>query len=888
MKIPMDPLRSRSQASLMMAITDPLLLNSPNLQTYRDALKQGYQRLSERFARGDDVENLVGSRSRLMDEVLSAAWQQHLGDDAPACLVAVGGYGRGELHPHSDVDLLILIEAEDAANNEALGRLLTFLWDLGLQLGHSLRTLEQCRIAALTDVTVITNLMESRYLSGQRGLFDAMREQMQPSHIWPSADFFAAKLEEQRQRHRKFGGSSYNLEPNIKEGPGGLRDIQIIGWVAKRHYGVETMFGLVQHGFLSAEEYGTLMDGQRLLWRIRFALHLLTGRHEDRLLFDYQRTLAAQFGYQDQDNNLAVEQFMQHYYRTIMGLNRLNDMLLQLFREAIILRGQACAPQPINRRFQSCNGYLEVVHDQVFQREPYALLELFLLLSQNPELQGVRANTIRLIRNHRHLIDDNFRNDLRNRALFMELLRQPSGCVTELRRMNRYGLLAAYLPAFANIVGRMQYDLFHVYTVDEHSLFVMRNLSRLLGPEADNPFRIPQDIPRRIAKPELLYLAALFHDIAKGRGGDHSELGEIEARDFCQRHLLSGPDTELVAWLVRQHLLMSITAQRKDISDPEVIAEFAAIVGNHNRLNHLLLLTLADGQATNPARWSAWKESLLGELHRAASLALQRGLDNPQDADDLATEKSAQALTLLQDKGLNADRIQALWQEFDTHFFLHNQPEEIARQTEAVLATQHRDLPLIKISDDQERGSTEVLIYTHDRKRLFALTTGLLDRLGLNIVDARIQTTRDGYTLNSYKILEEQGTPVLEPRRKQEIADELRQLLLSASPIDPQVSRRMARRLKHFPIGTQIYFSNEPDYPYSLLHIVTGDRPGLLARIGLGLSDCGVRLHGAKIATIGEVAEDIFYVTGPDGMTLNEQQHQCLQQALQQRLGADG
>ncbi|MEO5343568.1 MAG: [protein-PII] uridylyltransferase [Gammaproteobacteria bacterium SHHR-1] len=869
---------------LIDSVSQQLQLDSPGLQAYRNTLKAGQQRLGERFARGENVEQLVGSRSRLMDEVLSAAWQQHLDEDAPACLVAVGGYGRGELHPHSDVDLLILIEAEDAANNEALGRLLTFFWDIGLEVGHSLRTLEQCHHEALADVSVITNLMESRYLCGRRGLFQAMREDIEPQRIWSSEDFFAAKLEEQQQRHRKFGGSSYNLEPNIKEGPGGLRDIQIIGWVAKRHYGVETMFGLVRHGFLTAQEYGTLMDGQRLLWRIRFALHLLTGRREDRLLFDHQRTLAARFGYQDEDNNLAVEQFMQCYYRTIMGLNRLNDMLLQLFREAIVLHGQSCIPQPINRRFQSCNGYLEVVDEQVFQREPYALLELFLLLAQQPQLHGVRANSIRLVRHQRQLIDGGFRSDLRNRALFMEILRQPEGGVAELRRMNRYGILAAYLPAFANIVGRMQYDLFHVYTVDEHSLFVMRNISRLLGPEASRHFRLPADIPRRIAKPELLYLAALFHDIAKGRGGDHSELGEAEARRFCQQHLLSEHDTELVAWLVRQHLLMSITAQRKDISDPEVIAEFAAIVGDANRLNHLLLLTLADGQATNPGRWSAWKEALLGELHHAASRALQRGLDNPQDQEDLIAEKCAQALSLLQPSGLDTQQIEALWQEFDAHFFLHNQADEIARQTQAVLSTPLRQLPLIRISDDEGRASSEVMIYTRDRKQLFALITGLLDRLGLNIVDARLQTTRDGYTLNNYRILEENGDPVLDARRKQEIADRLRQLLLLRSPMDPKASRRMARRLRHFDTGTRIQFNDEDGYPYSLLHLVTGDRPGLLARIGLALSDCGTRLHGARIATLGEVAEDIFYLTGPDGMTLDQAQRQCIEQALHQRL----
>ena len=872
--------------SLIEAVAETLRGNASSLSSYRDILKQGSRTLGERFEQGEPADTLVRARAHLIDEILTAAWHNHIESDANMALVAVGGYGRGELHPASDIDLMILLNQEDPAVAERIGALLTFFWDIGLEVGHSVRTLDQCVEEARNDITVITNIIESRYVTGERALFEAMRIATAPDRIWPSGAFFAAKSEEQRQRYQKFGDTSYNLEPNIKEGPGGLRDIQNIGWVAKRHYGAGTMFDLVEHGFLTEDEYGSLMDGQQLLWRIRFALHLLTGRREDRLLFDYQRTLAEQFGYQDQDSNLAVEQFMQCYYRTIMELNRLNEMLLQHFQEAIILQTETCEPQPINRRFHACNGYLEAADESVFRRHKFALLELFLLLAQHPELKGVRASTIRLIRANRHLIDGKFRNDLRNRALFMEILRQPRGITHELRRMNRYGVLAAYVPLFENIAGRMQYDLFHIFTVDEHTLFVVRNLRRFFSPDHRHEFPLCSDIIRGIPKPELLYLAGLFHDIAKGRGGDHSELGSQDAADFCRHHLLSSHDANLVAWLVRQHLLMSLTVQRKDISDPEVIQEFAAKVADLNRLDYLLLLTVADNHATNPKRWSTWKYALLCELYGAARRALQRGLDNPQAQDEVIEEQRKQALEELeQDWDIPPSQIDALWSTINPDYFLHNQPERIARQTAAVLATPHRRLPLVVVMDATVRGCSEIFVYAPRRKGLFANSTGMMDQLGLNIVDARIQTTTDGYTLNSYLVLEEDGKPIADLQRKDEITETLLHGVEHPEMVNLHATRRMARQLRHFEIGTQIEITQDQHHERSILRISTGDRPGLLARISLALSDCDIRLLNAKIATLGEVAEDIFFIGSRDGGGyLDQQLEECLKTALRQRM----
>ncbi len=880
-------LHSDSQADpLLENIAETLQRQVPGISAYREVLKQGKAELATRFHNQEEINTLVRAWARLIDEVVSAVWHHHMPEDPESALIAVGGYGRGELHPGSDIDLMILRRSDDNVLDEPISQLLTFFWDIGLEVGHSVRTLNDCVNEAVADITVATNIMESRFLAGDPQLHRQMRELTSAQHIWPSDTFFAAKLAEQQQRHRKFGDTAYNLEPNIKEGPGGLRDIQVIGWVAKRHYGVETMFSLVAQGFLTEEEYGSLMAGQRLLWRIRFALHLLAGRAEDRLLFDYQRTLATSFGYEDDDSNLAVEGFMQHYYRSIMELSRLNEMLLQHFQEAIILHGAVCIPQRINRRFQSCNGYLEVTDEQVFEREPYALLEIFLILCQQPQLQGVRASTIRLLRQQRHAIDGIFRQDLRNRALFMEILRQPQGVTKALRRMNRYGLLAAYLPAFANIVGRMQYDLFHLYTVDEHSLFVIRNLRRFAVAELRHEFPFCHEMIQRVPKPELLYLAGLFHDIAKGRGGDHSVLGTADATEFCKHHLLSDYDTELVVWLVRQHLLMSMTAQRKDISDPEVIQAFAAQMGDRNRLNYLYLLTVADSYATNPGRWSTWKDALLKELHVATSACLERGLDKPEQQQDRIEAHRRLALEeLTYHWDLKADQVDALWQHLSPDYFLQNLPEEIARQTATVLLDGNGEMPLVRVVDNAGRGCSEVFIYARDHRRLFSISTSLLDQLGLNILDARLQTTNDGYALNSYLILDGDGHPVPDPIRRQEIIDSLCLGITDPERITLGATRRMPRQLKHFQTPTRIVCSTDNNNQRSLLRLTTGDRPGLLALVGLAFADCHVVLRNAKIATIGEVAEDSFVLTSEQGGTLSDQEKQCLDGALRKHLG---
>jgi len=832
------------------------------LACFRDCLRAAGEDLRGRFAADADVDALVGRHTATVDDLLRRAWRIVMPADAPAALVAVGGYGRGELYPASDVDVMILLDADDGANlGAAVEQLVSLLWDIGLEVGHSVRTVAECRAEAERDITVATNVLESRLIAGQPDLLDAMREATAPDQIWPSDQFFAAKWEEQKARHRKYNDTAYNLEPNIKENPGGLRDIQMIGWVAKRHFGATTLRDLAAHGFLTAVELEELMAGQAHLGRIRFALHLLTGRREDRLLFDHQRALARQFGYADRQDALAVEQFMQGYYQTVIQLNRLNELLLQLFQETILLRNELGKPQPINSRFQARSGFIEVTHENVFRRQPLALLEMFLLLQQHPELTGVRAATIRLIRTYRDSIDDTLREGLPARSLFMEILRQPRGITHELRRMHRYGILARYLPEFRAVTGRMQYDLFHVFTVDEHTLWVVRNIRRFTVPAFFHEFPLCSEISQNLPKPELLYIAGLFHDIAKGRGGDHSELGAADAYAFCIRHGLSEYDSRLVAWLVRKHLLMSMTAQRMDIEDPEVVQRFAGEVGDPVRLDYLYLLTVADVRATNPARWNSWKDSLLRQLYTETRRALMRGLNNPRAQDELIGDKQAEARRLLSRRGVADDAVTRLWMSLSTDYFLYSSPEEIAWQTEAVLCADPAETPLVRVRHQTERGGTAVFICAPEQDRLFALTTALLSQLALNVVAARVQTADAGCTMNTFLVLEEDGSPVSGAQREHEIVDTIRHGIANPERVDLSVPRRLPRQIRHFETPARTEFSQDAANRRTVLHLTATDRPGLLSLVGQAFAACGVRLISAKIATVGALADDTFFIT---------------------------
>jgi [protein-PII] uridylyltransferase len=847
---------------------------------FRQVLDQGTDLLKERFVADEPIEDLVRDRARLVDMVLRAAWANHAGKFAGDLgLIAVGGYGRGELHPSSDIDIMVLLPKSDSADWQPdIERFLTFLWDIGLEVGHSVRSIDDCQRESLADISVATTLFEARLLSGPEPLFAGMRRALAPDRLWSSQDFFEAKCKEQTERHHRYFDTAYNLEPNVKSSPGGLRDIQTIGWVAKRHFGTDTLDELVAHGFLTREELRKLKAGQSFLWKVRFGLHVLTGRREDRLLFDYQIKLAKLFGYEDASFTLAVEQLMQKYYRTVMDVSLLNEMLLQLFREAILT--QSAAPTAVNARFQIRNDYLEVTHSEVFARYPSALLELFVLLQQHPEVRGVRAETIRLIGTHVWLIDEEFRQNPRHHRLFIEILCAPVGVTHELRRMNLYGVLGRYIPSFGRVVGRMQYDLFHAYTVDAHTLFVVSNLRRLAMPKFNDEFPALSQIMQSLPRQEIAYLAALFHDIAKGRGGDHSELGAVDAEAFCLEQGLGRYEARLVAWLVRNHLILSITSQKKDISDPEIIQEFAHRVGDQVHLDYLYVLTVADVRGTNPKLWNSWKARLFEEFYERTKRALRRGLETPIDQDELIRETQEQALSIMSESVTPAQAA-AVWTQWTEAYFLRYTAEEIAWHT-ALLALRRADddSPLVAIRQLTDRGGTAVLTYTPRRLRSFARTTGVLDQMGLNVVDARLITSANGFSLETYEVLEDNGVVIADAARVQEIERGLWRALKQVEDAPPAVTRRAARQVRMFFTPTQVHFSVDHRNERTILELIAADRPGLLSEVGKVFRAERVAINGAKIMTVGERAEDVFYITGADGGLLPEDVCRRVQNAL--------
>lgn len=855
---------------------DLTLFESQNvLAAFKTLLKNKDIKLREKFNPKLSVSKLLREKSDFIDGVLSVCWQHFLGEDAKnLALCAVGGYGRQEMFPFSDIDILIIVPVDDITDyQESLGAFFTFLWDIGLKLGYSVRSIPQCVEAATNDQTIMTSLLEIRLINGNAPLLKILKLETAPDKIWSSNQFFAAKMTEQQARYAKFHDTAYNLEPNIKEGPGGLRDRQVIAWVFKRHYNVATLKELIKYGFLPEEEYAELVALLSVLWRIRYALHLLTNRAEDRLVFDYQRDLAAQFGFSNdaQEYNQDVEHFMQFYFKTVLGLERLNEMLLQLFNERFVPR-EHNEVRRLNTHFEVINGYLETVDTQVFERHPLALLELFLILEQHEEIKGVRATTMRLIRKSLHLIDADFRTNKAANRLFIEAFRQPHGITNQLRRMNRYGILAAYVPCFANIVARMQYDLFHIYTVDEHTLFVIRNLRRFTIDKHSDEFPFCNNIFQLIAKPEVLYLSALFHDIAKGQHGDHSVLGENIAREFCLQHDLSQHDTNLVAWLVRNHLVMSVTAQRKDISDPDVILKFAQTVGSTEYLNYLYLLTVADIRATNPELWNSWKDALLKELYSETYAVIRTGLQNPAALADRFLENKKEAKAELLKLGMVEIVIESAWKHVSDDYFLRYSADEIAWHTIAIAASNEEDLPLVLLRPQTQRGSAEIFVYTKNEGTIFSLSTATLDQLGLTILDARIITTLDHYVLNSFLVLEQSGEPIEDLFREVHICNVLRQNLLQNKVKKTKNIHRQSRQAKHFPILTNIEFHTDSLNRYTIIELISTDYAGLLSKIGQAFVQQDIHLHSAKISTIGSRVEDTFYITNSEQQPITDLQ----------------
>jgi [protein-PII] uridylyltransferase len=821
----------------------------------REALATGREALRAHYLASPDPRALLRDHARLIDGIVGTLWKE-AGMPRGAALVATGGYGRNELYPRSDVDLLVLLAAEPSGpERHALERLIGRCWDIGLEIGHSVRTVAGCAEAAAEDLTIRTTLLEARYLSGSRALVRRL-DQTVAASLDP-ARFFEAKKLEQEQRHAKHQDTPYALEPNLKEAPGGLRDLQMLHWVARACGMGQNWRGLVTHGVIEPAEARELSRDEALLQDLRIRLHYLAGRREDRIVFDFQNALAAELGYSDTRERRASELMMQRYYRAAKSVTQLNAIVLQNI-EARLLPQPPEAPRRLNERFRMRGELLEIADESVFRTQPATILESFLLLMQHPELRGMTAPTLRALWRARFGIDARFRKDPMARLLFLHILQQPNGIVHEFRRMNQYDVLGRYLPEFGRIVGQMQHDLFHVYTVDQHILMVLRNLRRFTMPELAHEFPLCSELMSGFERHWLLYVAALYHDIAKGRGGDHSDLGTQDVGGFARRHGLSNEDRELVEFLVKNHLLMSQVAQKQDVHDPEVVRTFADRVGSERRLVALYLLTVADVRGTSPKVWNAWKAKLLEDLFRAARRVLT---GEPLARDAALAEKQAEATRLLRLYALSDEVKDRLWAQLDTAYFLRHDAKEIAWHTRTLHYRVASDKPVVKARLAPFGEGVQVMIYTRDREALFARICGYFERASFNIVEAKVHTTRNGYALDTFLIMGH-GPGAHYRDMLGMIESELAAELKAEGALPPPRGGRLSRRVRHFPISPVVDLRPDERGAFQVLSIVASDRPGLLYDVARTLARYRVNLQTARINTLGDRVEDVLLVSG--------------------------
>jgi [protein-PII] uridylyltransferase len=844
---------------------------------WREALRRGRASICDAFFERPDTPALLRAHARLTDRIVVGLWRE-LGLPADCALVAVGGYGRGQLFPHSDVDVLVLLsqDQDTTLRHPALERFVSALWDVGLEPGHAVRTVPQCEAEMQADVTVRTSLLEHRHLAGSRRLFADFTAVF--ASTLDVRAFYAAKVLEQQQRHLKYHDAAYNLEPNVKESPGGLRDLQTVIWIARAAGLGRTWRELARNGLMTASEARAVSRQERMIGALRVRLHYLAGRREDRLVFDQQAARARHRHLSDTPARRASEQLMQRYYRAAKLVRQINTILLQNLHAR--LHPAATAPLPIDAEFRRVDELLDVGDETLFQRRPAAMLDAILMLQRDPELKGMTAATLRALWRNRHRIDARFRADPANRARFLRIFQEPRGLTHALRRMSLYGLLGAYLPLFGRIVGQMQHDLFHVYTVDEHILMVIRNLRRFTEAQHAHEYPLCSRLIADFDRKEVLYLAGLFHDIAKGRGGDHSALGARDARRFCLQHGLPHDDADLVGWLVAEHLTMSSTAQKQDIADPKVVRAFAARVGDERRLTALYLLTVADIRGTSPKVWNAWKAKLLEDLFQATRAELGGG--GSRTVQDSVQARQADAQRMLRLYAVPDGAEQSLWRHLDTPYFQRHTAEEIAWHARHLYWRVDGSKPVVKARLARDGAGLQVLAYLPDQRELFARICGFFGRTGLSILEAKVHTTRHNYALDSF-VVHDPSNPLASYRETiQYVEYELTGRLVDPQPMAPPAEGRIPRQLRHFPLTPEIQIFPDDKGTHYILEVVAGDRPGLLARIAYVLARANVNVANAKINTLGERAEDVFLI---DGARLHDEQALLrLETALYQEL----
>ncbi len=848
---------------------------------YKEFGNELFALLRNRFNKDSDIYYLISLNTCIVDELLKNVWNHFGFPKHQAALVAIGGYGRREMFPGSDIDIMIVLEENaDSALTSKVESFLTFLWDINLPIAQSVRTTKECMIEAKNDVTIMTSLMEHYFLAGNQTLYKTFVALIQNRKIWPSKKYFKEKFIELKSRHKKFGDTANHLEPNVKENPGGLRDIHTLRWLTNRHFNTYSFEELVDIQFFSKNEMDILLKVYKVIAKVRFALHLHLGRGEDRLLFDYQHDVATLLGFTNENRNQRVEEFMQTFYRASNQLSTLAEIIINRLQSAIFPSIFKRRTKKLNDRFQSRANLLEATEENIFKDQPGAILELFNLLQTNKNLQGPSDKLIQQISEHLYIIDENFRNDPENRKLFMRILQDAKINSREVRRMAQLGVLGKYWPSFDAITGRMQFDLFHIYTVEEHTLSVFSNACQFSDATAEGEFATYHDIFIQTPKAIVLYLAALFHDIAKGRDGDHSELGEHEARGFCLKHGLGTFDANLVGWLVKSHLMMSMTAQNRDIDDPTVINKFAENVGNLTRLNYLYLLTIADIRGTNPKLWNGWRSSLLSDLYQKTAKILRRGLDSPIKHEELINEVKGSALQKLAEIGISEIDSLSLWSELEDEYFLRYSDEEVMRHTQAILEQSNKDDIVVKIHQYSARGATEIFVYCNDRNYLFAHITATLAKLGLSIAHARIITSNKGHALDTFLVLDSHGHAINDEKQCKLVEHEIKQALNHPEQVSTTFSHGLSRQVRELQVPLEIYFEDDKNFAYTILEIKAPDFSGLLASLGNAFIDCDVAVHNARISKLGERVHNIFKLSNLDNSALNEEQQNNLAEVI--------